>query len=47
VLAERMCRVPPDDQEGASGLPGRDGTIGRDRPTVPGDDVTDEARRHD
>ncbi len=47
LLAERMCRVPPDDRDGAAGLPGPDGAIGRDRPTVPGDDVTDEARRHD
>jgi hypothetical protein len=39
LLAERMCRVPPDDRGGE--LTGRSGDVIGDT------DVTDEARRHD
>lgn len=40
LLAERMCRVPPEGPDGAGGVSGPD--LGR-----AGDDVTGEARRHD
>jgi hypothetical protein len=50
LLAERMCRVPPDDSEGAGGA-GGSGSSGRSQQNGHGRDigeagVTGEARRH-
>jgi hypothetical protein len=42
LLAERMCRVPPDDRDGAPPV-GSHG-VGLNESGV---DVTDETRRHD
>ena len=46
LLAERMCRVPPEDLDGPAGAPGGPGPRG-EAVTGSGADVTDVARRHD
>jgi hypothetical protein len=46
LLAERMCRVPPEDRDGPAGGPGGPGPLG-EHERGSGTDVTDEARRHD
>ena len=49
LLAERMCRVPPDEagRTGGATGPGMAGGAGGEQPGLAGGDVTDEARRHD